>query len=78
MLRLLGFRTPASEPLHSEQELRVILELSQSEGSLSFRQLLLMENVFDLRSVRVLGGDAPARRGRGAARRRALAGEPRA
>ena len=27
--------------------------VSQSAGSLSFRQLLLMENVFDLRSVRV-------------------------
>ena len=53
VMRMLGFRTPASEPLHTEQELRVILELSQSAGSLSFRQLLLMENVFDLRSVRV-------------------------
>jgi len=53
VLRLIGFGTPASEPLHTEQELRVILELSQTAGSLSFRQLLLMENVFDLRSVRV-------------------------
>jgi CBS domain containing-hemolysin-like protein len=53
VMRLLGFRTPAIEPLHTEQELRVILELSQTAGSLSFRQLLLMENVFDLRSVRV-------------------------
>jgi CBS domain containing-hemolysin-like protein len=53
VMRLLGFHAPASEPLHTEQELRVILELSQSAGSLSFRQLLLMENVFDLRSVRV-------------------------
>jgi CBS domain containing-hemolysin-like protein len=39
VMRLLGFRTPASEPLHTEQELRVILELSQTAGSLSFRQL---------------------------------------
>ncbi|MEX2207771.1 MAG: CNNM domain-containing protein [Myxococcota bacterium] len=53
VLRLIGFGSPAHEPLHTEQELRVILELSQSAGSLSFRQLLLMENVFDLRSVRV-------------------------
>jgi CBS domain containing-hemolysin-like protein/mannitol/fructose-specific phosphotransferase system IIA component (Ntr-type) len=53
VLRLIGFGSPVSEPLHTEQELRVILELSQTEGSLSFRQLLLMENVFDLRSVRV-------------------------
>lgn len=53
VLRMLGFGAPASEPLHSEQELRIILELSQSAGSLSFRQLLIMENVFDLRAVRV-------------------------
>jgi len=53
VLRLLGFGAPASEPLHSEQELRIILELSQSAGSLSFRQLLIMENVFDLRAVHV-------------------------
>jgi CBS domain containing-hemolysin-like protein len=53
VLRLLGWSAPAHEPVHSEDELRVILELSQSAGSLSFRQLLLMENVFDLRSVHV-------------------------
>src|SRR5262249_34757842 len=53
VLRLLGWSAPAHEPVHSEDELRVILELSQSAGSLSFRQLLLMENVFDLRSVQV-------------------------
>src|SRR5262245_13306428 len=53
VLRLLGFSATPDEPVHSEDELRVILELSQSAGSLSFRQLLLMENVFDLRSVQV-------------------------
>ncbi len=53
VLRLVGFGAPAKEPLHTEQELRIILELSQTAGSLSFRQLLIMENVFDLRSVRV-------------------------
>ena len=53
VLRTLGLGSPAREPLHSEQELRIILELSQSGGSLSFRQLLLMENVFDLSTVRV-------------------------
>lgn len=53
VLRLVGFGAPAEEAEHSEQELRIILELSQSAGSLSFRQLLLMENVFDLRAVRV-------------------------
>jgi CBS domain containing-hemolysin-like protein len=53
VLRLFGLGAPPDEPQHSEEELRIILELSQSAGSLSFRQLLLMENVFDLRSIRV-------------------------
>jgi CBS domain containing-hemolysin-like protein len=53
VLRLVGLGAPPDEPKHSEEELRIILEVSQSAGSLSFRQLLLMENVFDLRSMRV-------------------------
>ncbi len=53
VLRLLGLRASADDPLHSEEELRIILDLSQSAGEMSFRQLLLMENVFDLRTVHV-------------------------
>jgi CBS domain containing-hemolysin-like protein len=53
VLRLLRFGGPARDPLHTEEEIRIILELSQSAGSMSFRQLLLMENVFDLRGIRV-------------------------
>jgi CBS domain containing-hemolysin-like protein len=64
VLRILGLGAPAIEPLHSEDELRIILEASQSAGELSFRQLLLMENVFDLRGVRV----REAMRPRGVAR----------
>jgi CBS domain containing-hemolysin-like protein len=53
VLRLFGLSAPPDELKHSEEELRIILELSQSAGQLSFRQLLLMENIFDLRSLRV-------------------------
>jgi CBS domain containing-hemolysin-like protein len=60
VLLLLGFRTPARDPLHTEDELRIILELSQSAGSMSFRQLLLMENVFDLRGLRVRDAMRPS------------------
>ncbi len=60
VLRLLGFGAPAREPLHSEEELRIILELSQSAGSMSFRQLLLMENLFDLRGMRVRDAMRPS------------------
>jgi tellurite resistance protein TerC len=60
VLRLLGFGSPARDPTHTEDELRIILELSQSAGSMSFRQLLLMENVFDLRDLRVRDAMRPS------------------
>jgi CBS domain containing-hemolysin-like protein len=60
ILRLIGFGAPARDPLHSEDEIRLILELSQSAGSMSFRQLLLMENVFDLRGLRVRDAMRPS------------------
>lgn len=47
-LRLLGFPGKVSEGEHSEGELRIILDHSQSHGLLSFRRLLFIENVFDL------------------------------
>src|SRR5688572_24822557 len=44
-LRLIGMRGQATEEVHSEDELRIILEQSQSRGLLSFRRLLFLENV---------------------------------
>jgi CBS domain containing-hemolysin-like protein len=38
---------------HSEEELRILLSQSQSTGLMSFRRLLLLENIFDLSEVRV-------------------------
>ena len=52
-LRLLGFPGKASEGEHSEDELRIILDRSQSHGLLSFRRLLFIENVFDLGELKV-------------------------
>ena len=52
-LRLLGVRKHDSEDHHSEDELRIILENSQSRGLLSFRRLLFIENVFDLGDLKV-------------------------
>ncbi len=52
-LRLLGFPGAAHEGEHSEDELRIILDRSQSHGLLSFRRLLFIENVFDLGELRV-------------------------
>jgi CBS domain containing-hemolysin-like protein len=53
VLRLLGFGAPLKDPTHTEDEIRIILERSQSSGVLSFRRLLLMENVFDLGGMKV-------------------------
>jgi CBS domain containing-hemolysin-like protein len=52
-LRMLGFPGQATEGEHSEDELRIILDRSQSHGLLSFRRLLFIENVFDLGELRV-------------------------
>ncbi|MFO0912470.1 MAG: CNNM domain-containing protein [Pirellulales bacterium] len=48
MLKLLGLGEPVGHEIHSEDELRIILEQSQSQGLMSFRRLLFLENVFDL------------------------------
>jgi len=53
ILRMLGFPGPATEDHHSEDELRILLEQSQTRGLLSFRRLLFLENVFDLGDLKV-------------------------
>jgi CBS domain containing-hemolysin-like protein/mannitol/fructose-specific phosphotransferase system IIA component (Ntr-type) len=60
ILGLLGLRAPAAEE-HSEDELRIILDRSQSTGVMSFRRLLFMENIFELGELKV--SDAMRRRG---------------
>jgi CBS domain containing-hemolysin-like protein len=53
ILRLLGLPATSKEAHHSEDELRIILARSQSIGLMSFRRLLLLENIFDLADVKV-------------------------
>ena len=53
ILRLLGLAALPRETAASEAEVRVILEESQQQGVMSFRRLLLLENVFDFGHVRV-------------------------
>ena len=60
VLRLFGIRSRPRETRHSEEELRIILERSQTEGLMSFRRLLILENIFDLGGVRVRDAMHPA------------------
>lgn len=48
LLRMIGLRDAGGHEVHSEDELRILLSQSQSEGVMSFRRLLFAENVFDL------------------------------
>jgi len=71
VLRLLRLSTPMKDPAHTENEIRIIIERSQTSGLIPFRRLMLMENVFDLgglkvrdamkspKAVKVLRRDAP-------------------
>jgi CBS domain containing-hemolysin-like protein len=47
-LRLLGLGRSHHNESHSEDELRILLNQSQSTGLMTFRRLLFLENVFDL------------------------------
>ncbi len=53
VLRLFGVTGASSAEEHSEEELRLLLAQSQSTGMMSFRRLLLLENIFDLGDVKV-------------------------
>ncbi len=53
VLRLLGVQQAGKDPHHTEDELKIILQQSQSRGLMSFRRLLLVENVFDLGDLKV-------------------------
>lgn len=53
VLPLLRVSRKAEESIHSEGELRIILNDSQSSGTMSFRRLLYIENVLDLGALTV-------------------------
>ncbi len=48
LLRLMGLGGSKHHETHSEDELRILLNQSQSTGMMTFRRLLFLENVFDL------------------------------
>lgn len=53
ILRILGIPPKTKEAGHTEDELRIILGSSQNVGLMSFRRLLLLENIFDLGDLKV-------------------------
>lgn len=53
ILHLFGMTRTLKDPAHSEDEIRIIIERSQTSGLMSFRRLLLMENIFDMGSLKV-------------------------
>jgi len=53
VLRLFGIPLLAHGARHSEEELRILLNKGQTEGMMTFRRLLFLENVFDLGELQV-------------------------
>jgi CBS domain containing-hemolysin-like protein/mannitol/fructose-specific phosphotransferase system IIA component len=53
ILRLFHIAPVTGNGAHSEQEIRIILDQSQSSGMLSFRRLLHIENVLDMGTLTV-------------------------
>jgi CBS domain containing-hemolysin-like protein len=53
ILRILRLPPVRENGGHSEEEIRIILDQSQSSGMLSFRRLLHIENVLDMGTLRV-------------------------
>jgi len=53
LLSLVGLGVNSHNDRHSEDELRILLSQGQSEGMMSFRRLLFLENVFDLGELKV-------------------------
>jgi CBS domain containing-hemolysin-like protein/mannitol/fructose-specific phosphotransferase system IIA component len=53
ILRLFRLPPVTDHAAHSEEEIRIILDQSQSSGMLSFRRLLHIENVLDMGSLTV-------------------------
>jgi CBS domain containing-hemolysin-like protein len=53
LLKLLGIPISSHAAVHSEEELRILLNKGQSDGVMSFRRLLFIENVFDLGELKV-------------------------
>lgn len=64
ILRLIGFGEAPKESPYSERELRDILGASQRGGLMSFRRLLMVENVFDFGELRARDAMRPREQAR--------------
>ncbi len=53
LLSMLRLQRSTDDAAHSEDELRIILNESQTTGVMSFRRLLFMENIFELGELKV-------------------------
>ena len=53
VLRLFGGRRMESSDLHSEDEIKILLEEREEEGELSLQRLLMFENLFDFGRARL-------------------------
>ena len=53
ILRSIGIPAASHTSDHSEDELLILLDKGQSEGMMSFRRLLFLENIFDLGDLKV-------------------------
>lgn len=53
ILRLIGIPAVSHGSDHSQEELLILLNKGQSEGMMSFRRLLFLENIFDLGDLRI-------------------------
>jgi CBS domain containing-hemolysin-like protein len=62
VLYLLGMSKTTDDAPHSEDELRIIMGQSQEGGVMTFRRLLLFENVFDLADLKVKDAMRPRHR----------------
>ncbi len=60
--RLIGYRAKPSDAAHSGDEIRVILEQSQTSGLVSFKRLLFMENILDMGSLTLRNAIQPRRK----------------
>ena len=61
ILRIFRMPPVTKDTAHSEEEIRIILDQSQTSGMLSFRRLLHMENVLDMGSLTVHNAMRPRR-----------------
>jgi CBS domain containing-hemolysin-like protein/mannitol/fructose-specific phosphotransferase system IIA component (Ntr-type) len=59
VLRLIGIPSTCLRETHSEDEIRIILDQSQSSGMMSFRRLLFIENVLDFGDLAVRNAMRP-------------------